>query len=146
MAVHAVYLNRSMPQAQIIPELTYPDVEAALEWLASAFGFSVRLRIGNHRAQLQLGTGAIIVKSGAAPDVTCPAHSIMVRVENVDEHYDRASTAGARTGGPPTTYPYGERQYTARDCAGYHWTFSQSVRDVDPSEWGGQMQSAQSAT
>jgi predicted enzyme related to lactoylglutathione lyase len=28
------------------------------------------------------------------------------------------------------------RQYTAEDFAGYEWTFSQSVADVDPEEWG----------
>jgi uncharacterized glyoxalase superfamily protein PhnB len=37
----------------------------------------------------------------------------------------------------PTTYPYGERQATVRDPAGHAWTLSQTVRDVDPVEWGG---------
>ena len=32
---------------------------------------------------------------------------------------------------------YGERQYVATDLAGHQWTFTQSVADVSPEEWGG---------
>ena len=131
--------NRSMPQAQIIPELAYPDVSAATEWLCKAFGFSVRLRIGNHRAQLQLDSGAVIVRAGAPPGDSCPAHSIMVRVESIDQHYATAVAAGAKASGPPTTHPYGERQYGAQDFAGHLWVFSESVQDVHPGEWGGEL-------
>ncbi|MEK6226648.1 MAG: hypothetical protein AABM40_10210 [Chloroflexota bacterium] len=38
---------------------------------------------------------------------------------------------------PPTDYPYGERRYSALDLAGHHWTFSQSIADVDPASRGG---------
>jgi len=37
----------------------------------------------------------------------------------------------------PADYPYGERQYTAEDLAGHVWTFSLSINDVAPEEWGG---------
>jgi uncharacterized glyoxalase superfamily protein PhnB len=134
-----MHSNRSMPPAQVIPELAYPDVGAAIEWLCGAFGFSVRLRIGDHRAQLVFGSGAVIVRSGAAAAEAAPSHSVMVRVENVDEHYARAVAAGAKTSGMPTTYPYGERQYAAQDPAGHWWVFSQSVEDVHPSQWGGEL-------
>ena len=63
----------------------------------------------------------------------------MVRVEDVDTHYERALQGGARVSGQPNTFPYGERQYTAQDLAGHYWTFSQSVADVDPADWGGQL-------
>jgi uncharacterized glyoxalase superfamily protein PhnB len=132
--------NRSMPQAQIIPELAYPDVAAAAEWLCKAFGFSVRLRIGNHRAQLGLGSGAMILRSGSPEPEVASSHSVMVRVENVDQHYANAISAGVRTSGAPTTYPYGERQYGAQDLAGHWWVFSESVADVDPHTWGGDLQ------
>ena len=131
--------NQSMPQAQIIPEIAYPDVSAATEWLCKAFGFSVRLRIGNHRAQLELGSGAVIVRAGTPASEACSAHSIMARVESVDEHYATAVAAGAKASGPPTTHPYGERQYGAQDLAGHWWVFSESVQDVHPSEWGGEL-------
>jgi uncharacterized glyoxalase superfamily protein PhnB len=52
---------------------------------------------------------------------------------------DRVRAAGARISSPPTTYPFGERQYSAQDPFGHRWTFSQSVADVDPREWGGSL-------
>jgi len=131
--------NRSMPEAQVIPELAYPDIGVAVEWLCKAFGFSVRLRIGDHRAQLEFGSGAIIVRSGAVAAETAGSHSVMVRVENVDAHYTKAVAAGAKASSGPTTYPYGERQYAAQDPSGHWWIFSQSVADVPPGEWGGEL-------
>ena len=37
----------------------------------------------------------------------------------------------------PTDFEYGERQYAVEDLAGHQWTFSQTLRDVAPEEWGG---------
>ena len=37
----------------------------------------------------------------------------------------------------PTDFEYGERQYQAEDPAGHRWTFSETLRDVAPEEWGG---------
>lgn len=61
----------------------------------------------------------------------------MVRVDDVQRHHDRAVQEGARILRPPADYPYGERQYTVLDPGGHVWTFSQSIADVDPVEWGG---------
>src|SRR5690349_10373518 len=131
--------NRSIPSATIIPELAYADVPAAAAWLCRAFGFTERLRIGDHRIQLQCGGGAVVVMdrsredSGAGP----AAHGILVRVENVDAHYARAVASGADVSSPPVTHSFGERQYGARDPGGHRWTFSETVDDVDPTSWGG---------
>jgi uncharacterized glyoxalase superfamily protein PhnB len=126
--------NRSMPASGVIPVLAYPDVRQAVEWLCAAFGFAERLRIGDHRSQLVFGDGAVVVAGGTAS----PA-SVMVRVEDAAAHHRRAAAAGARILAPPADYPYGERQYTAEDPAGHRWTFSQSVADVDPADWGGEL-------
>jgi uncharacterized glyoxalase superfamily protein PhnB len=48
-----------------------------------------------------------------------------------------ARESGARILHPPTDYPYGERQYTDEDVGGHRWSFSQSIADVAPEEWGG---------
>lgn len=133
--------NRSMPSAGVIPELAYPDVRAAAQWLCRWFGFQERLRIGEHRAQLVLGDGAVIVVGlPQAYDGQPPQsrHAVMVRVADVDAHYRRVEASGARTGGPPVDYPYGERQYSALDPGGHRWIFSESIADVDPGDWGGQ--------
>jgi uncharacterized glyoxalase superfamily protein PhnB len=47
-----VRYNRSVPPCPLIPVLRYPDPSIAAEWLGKAFGFSVRLRVGNHRIQM----------------------------------------------------------------------------------------------
>jgi uncharacterized glyoxalase superfamily protein PhnB len=127
--------NRSMPPGVFIPVLPYSDVAEAVKWLCEAFGFAERLRIGNHRAQL-IFNGASMVVTDAAQHVS-PGQSVMVRAENIDPHFERARQRGAKVILPPSDHPYGERQYTAEDFAGYRWTFSQSVADVDPKEWGG---------
>jgi len=132
--------NRSIPDASVIPVIAYPDVNQAAAWLCDAFGFSVRIRIGDHRVQLNVREGAVIVRE-LRPDET-NAHlgagwSVTIRVEDADRHCQRARDHGARITQEPCTYPYGERQYSAEDFAGYRWTFSQSVADVHPEEWGG---------
>ena len=125
-----------MPASTVIPVLAYPSVNEAVVWLSAAFGFTLRLGIGDHRAQLNAGDGAIVITGGAAGE-THGLDSIMVRVDDVRAHHDRAQAAGARILAVPTDFPYGERQYTAVDHAGHVWTFSESIADVDPRHWGG---------
>jgi len=130
--------NRSIPRCAVIPELAYPDVGEAVDWLCDAFGFTLRIRIGNHRAQLNVGDCAMVVTDrGNLESGGAVAHAVMVRVEDANRHYDRAKARGARILRPPADYPYGERQYTAQDPGGHHWTFTQSIADVDPRDWGG---------
>lgn len=133
--------NRSIPRCTVIPELAYPNVGEAMHWLCDAFGFTWRLRIGNHRIQLNVGDGAVVLTEQQIGEGSRSqgeaAHSVMVRVEDVDRHHERAKARGARILRPPTDYPYGERQYTVEDLGGHRWTFSQSIADVAPEEWGG---------
>jgi hypothetical protein len=53
--------NRSAPPASVTAVLTYADVREAVDWLTGVFGFAERVRIGDHRAQLSFGDGALIV-------------------------------------------------------------------------------------
>jgi uncharacterized glyoxalase superfamily protein PhnB len=129
-----VIANRSVPAASVIPELPYADVGDASDWLCGAFGFSERLRIGNHRAQLVYDGGALIVTERGEADGS--RSSVLVRVADADRHHEQAAAYGARILSPPTDYPYGERQYNAEDLGGHRWTFSQSIADVDPVSWG----------
>lgn len=124
--------NRSMPQATVIPQLGYPDVVAAAEWLERTFGFTVRLRIADHRIQMNVGDGAVVLTRSD----NAPKSSIMIRVPDADAHHAATLAAGV-SASAPQTLPYGERQYSATDCNGHLWTFSQSVADVAPEDWGG---------
>jgi uncharacterized glyoxalase superfamily protein PhnB len=131
----AVVNNRSIPSSTVIPVLAYADVRAAVDWLCRSFGFVERLRIADHRAQLTFGSGAIVASAGSTASPS--GHSLLVRVDDVDGHCERAKLAGARIIAPPVDQPYGERQYTAEDIGGHRWTFSQSIADADPKDWGG---------
>jgi uncharacterized glyoxalase superfamily protein PhnB len=125
--------NRSMPMSPVIPVLADEDVEEAVEWLCKIFGFTERWRAGSHRAQLAIGDAAVAVTDGGFGS---GGGNVMVRVEDVDAHYAHASAQGARFSEPPVDHPYGERQYTAVDLGGHTWTFSQSIADVAPEDWG----------
>ncbi|MGF7237161.1 MAG: VOC family protein [Frankia sp.] len=139
--------NRSIPAATVIPVLIYPDVREAVAWLGAAFGFVERVRIGeSHRSQLRYGDGAVIVgdvRGDRRPprqgEVT---HSVMVRVEDARAHCARARANGARILMEPTDFEYGERQYSAEDPVGHQWTFSETLADVAPEQWGGESASS----
>jgi uncharacterized glyoxalase superfamily protein PhnB len=138
-----VLTNRSAPPVTVTPVLVYPDVRAAVAWLGSAFGFEERVRVGDtHRAQLRVGTdGAVIVadvgNDRIAPTAGGATHLIKVRVPDVDAGFVRARDAGARVIEEPTTFEYGERSCMLEDLAGHRWELTQTVRDVEPEEWGG---------
>ena len=134
--------NRSIPSVTVIPVLSYPDVRRAVEWLSASFGFVERVRIGEgHRAQMAVGDGAVIVADteggrGAA-DPAVRSCSVTVRVADVKVQRDRAAQHGGIIVMEPTDFPFGERQCTVLDPWGHHWTFSQTIVDVAPEEWGG---------
>jgi uncharacterized glyoxalase superfamily protein PhnB len=126
----------------VTPVLSYPDVDTAVRWLTRTFGFVEHVRIGDHRAQLGFGDGAVIVADadhgrGSPSPTDGVTHSVMVRATDVDAHYEAVQKAGAEIATLPQTQPFGERQYAVVDPAGHHWTFTQSVADLAPEEWGG---------
>lgn len=135
-------LNRSIPSSTVVPVLIYPDVREAVSWLSAAFGFTERVQIGeSHRSQLAVGDGAVIVgdvrHDRVPPRPGEATHGVMVRVGDADAHCARARAHGARILMEPQDFEYGERQYQAEDFAGHQWTFSQTLADVAPEEWGG---------
>ena len=136
-------MNRSIPAATVVPVLIYPDVRGAVAWLTDAFGFAERVRIGeNHRAQMQVGESGAVIAADVRHDRRPPrageeTHSVLVRVEHVDDHCARARAHGARILMEPTDFEYGERQYKAEDPAGHRWTFSETLEDAAPETWGG---------
>jgi uncharacterized glyoxalase superfamily protein PhnB len=138
-----VLTNRSAPPATVTPVLIYPDVRAAVAWLESAFGFQERVRIGDaHRAQLRVGSDGAVVVADVRADQRAPSdgvvtHLVKVRVADVDAAFARARDFGARVLQEPSTYEYGERSCVLEDLAGHRWELTQTVRDVEPEEWGG---------
>jgi uncharacterized glyoxalase superfamily protein PhnB len=128
--------NRSVPPCTVIPVLYYPDPGVAADWLCKAFGFTIRLRIGNHRIQMKAGDGCFVVAEGTMP--ADKAHLTLVRVDDARGHCKHAETAGAKITTAPVDQMYGECQYNCEDFAGHRWGFTQSIADVDPRDWGGE--------
>ena len=112
------------------PRPLLPRPGAAAEWLQKAFGFTVRLRIANHRIQMRAGQGCITVREGnIVPNRSC---IVQVRIDDALGHCERARHAGAKILTEPVDHNYGERQYNAEDFYGHRWDFTETLHDVDP--------------
>lgn len=147
--------NRSAAPGPVVPVLVYAHVAKAIDWLSTTFGFVERFRYGPEDnpsgAQLAVGAGSVFLtgpRIGQSPKWSDSAsfrsprpnevtHALCVPVEDVDGLYQRVKLSGARTFSAPETHAFGERQFTVEDLDGHRWTFTQSVADVPPEEWGG---------
>jgi uncharacterized glyoxalase superfamily protein PhnB len=137
--------NRSVPADVILPHVTYENVAEALDWLTNAFGFVEHYRYGEpgrvDGAQMHLGD-AWIMLTRARPGRVSPAQaghytqSLTIFVDDVDAHYEKAKSAGAKIVEDLNETFYGERQYGVEDLEGHPWLFSRHARDVSPEEWG----------
>ena len=134
--------NRSIPEATVIPVRSYPDLDAAVAWMRDALGCRERLRIPGHRVQLTVGNGAVVAVAwdpATAPSAGRPPATLMLRVSDADATYALALQLGATGVAEPTDFPYGERQAVLRDPFGHSWTLTQTIADVDPASWGGEL-------
>jgi uncharacterized glyoxalase superfamily protein PhnB len=138
--------NRSVPTDSMLSHIVYQNVAGAIAWLTATFGFTEHYRYGEpggsiSGAQMRLGGACIMLRSARA-DSASPAQigkwtqSLTVFVDDVDAHFSRAKSAGAKVFEDLQETMYGERQYGAEDLEGHRWLFSQHVRDVSPAEWG----------
>jgi uncharacterized glyoxalase superfamily protein PhnB len=127
--------NRSMPASGLIPVIAYPDVDAATDWLCAAFGFAVRLKIGDHRVQLEREGAWMVVRKAETASDGASRCSLMLRVENVDQATAMGAALGGRIAEAAATRVYGERQSSLVDPWGMAWTLSQTVADVAPEDW-----------
>jgi uncharacterized glyoxalase superfamily protein PhnB len=138
-----------MPHPAIVPALFYKDARAALEFLQKAFGFELSLLIeddqGNlQHSQLAFGDAIIMVGTEWSEKHQSPASlngrntqttHVYLRNQSVDEHCRIARAAGADIYMEPADQFYGDRTYQARDPEGHMWSFSETVRHVEPVDW-----------
>ena len=138
-------VNRSAPASTVVPVLVYEDVSEAIEWLHEAFGFRERLRAAGPggrvmHAQLSVGDGDVMIGASGGgfrpPRLNEVNQYVIVRLEDVDLHFEQAKRFGVRIVEPPANMPFGERVYTVEDLAGHRWTFSQSIADLPLEQWG----------
>jgi predicted enzyme related to lactoylglutathione lyase/uncharacterized glyoxalase superfamily protein PhnB len=137
--------NRSVPTNTVLPHIVYQKLAEAIPWLIKTFGFAEHYRYGDPAdpsgAQLHLGDAWIMVRSTRPgtqepAQLGCGTQSLTVFVEEIEEHFRHAKSAGAKIVEDLHEVMYGELQYAAEDLDGHHWLFSKHVRDVSPEEWG----------
>lgn len=137
-----VTANRSVPTNTVLPHIAYQDVAAAIAWLARVFGFTEHYRYGEpvSGAQMYAAKACIMIESTrgrATPaQLGYGTQSLTIFIDDVDAHFSRAKSAGAKIVEDLHETEYGERQYGVEDLDGHHWLFSQHARDLSPDEWG----------
>ena len=129
----------------VIPMIAYEDGPKAMDWLSSAFGFTERTRmLGDDgrlsHGEMQAGDGVIMLAT-PTPDYQGPRHhrgecepaqkwsrvsyivdGVLVYVQDVNAHYQRAKQRGATILSEPESDDYG-RRYRAEDIEGHRWMF-----------------------
>lgn len=136
---------------RISPGVYYRDAGRMIDWLCTAFGFEVQLKVEGEagrieHSELVYGDGLIMVGeelAGASRrfetdrrsplNAGCNTQNLMVYVDDVDAHCARARAAGARIVAEPELQDYGDaywadRGYGAVDPEGHLWWFVQRVR------------------
>lgn len=129
----------------------YRDAAAMIDWLCSAFGFELRLKVDGDggrivHSELTLADGLIMVGEELGGEARrfetdqlsprnagCNTQNLMVYIDDVDAHCERARAAGAQIVAEPELHDYGaeywaDRSYGAIDPEGHLWWFTQRVR------------------
>ena len=133
----------------VVPMLAYADGPAAMTWLSSAFGFEERERWLDDSGVLthgEMATGAgLIMLATPTPDYEGPrfhrSHcdaaaawaaapwvidGVLVYVDDVAAHFERAKDAGASLLSGIESGPEGSRLYRVEDLEGHRWMFMQA--------------------
>src|SRR2546421_8220467 len=116
----------------ITPYLYYQDVAGALAFLSKAFGFrrfGVKVTAPDGsitQAAMKLGEDVVMMGDPGSTyrnpkRLGQTTSSLLVTVDNVDRHFERAKKSGAVILEEPTDTPFGQRRYAATDPEGHEW-------------------------
>jgi uncharacterized glyoxalase superfamily protein PhnB len=121
---------------RVTPVLVYADIAAAHDFLVGAFGFAAggvdrdaegRAVHGAVRAGgVEIWLHRVVDDLGlASPGALSQASAgMVVQVDDIDAHCERARARGAVIESEPRDMPYGQREYAARDPEGHRWWFA----------------------
>ena len=136
----------------VVPMLAYADGSAAMDWLSDAFGFEERERwIDDHGAlshgEMATDHGLIMLATptpayegprlhrshcdaaAAWDDVPWLTGGVLVYVDDIASHFERAGAAGAGLLSEVEPGPGGSLLYRAEDIEGHRWMFMQRGGD-----------------
>ena len=129
-------------EQRVTPYLLYEDGTAAIEFLTKAFGFREEMRTtgsaGGMHAELEVAPDGGWIYLGqpldgfSNPSVVGKTTLMYVVVEDVDSHYLRAKSAGARIIEEPSDQDNGHRRYGCTDPQGHEWYFAQPLAETGP--------------
>jgi uncharacterized glyoxalase superfamily protein PhnB len=136
--------NPPSDMPRITPHLFYDDVAGAIDWLVKAFGFEVKLRMTDKNGGVvhgELEVADSLIMLGLTTEVDAwesprtldgrVSQRLYIFVDNIDEHYQRAVSAGARILQEPADQFWGDRVYQCVDPEGHRWKFAEHLWDVD---------------
>lgn len=130
----------------VVPMIAYRDGPAAMDWLAAAFDFREETRWVDDdgvlaHGEMVAGRGRIMV-STPTPDYEGPIQhrshcdqaaawsrapwvidGVLVYVDDISSHYDRAKRSGATLLSAVEDGPEGSRLYRVEDLEGHRWMF-----------------------
>ncbi len=138
------------PAQRVFPMLSYEDVGRAADWIVEAFGFEELERYADDDGTVSHVTltldGATVFLGYPSPDYRGPKRhaeqceaarrwrktpyvvdGVMVYVDDVDAHFQRARGVGATILSELEDDPFGERRYRAEDVEGHRWMFAQAT-------------------
>jgi uncharacterized glyoxalase superfamily protein PhnB len=129
----------------VIPMIAYENGPAAMDWLSRAFGFREKARMTApdgrlSHGEMEAGDGLIMLAT-PSPHYRGPKHhreecesarrwsevpyivdGVLVYVDDVTAHFERAKEAGAAILSPPEDATEGKR-YRVEDLEGHRWMF-----------------------
>jgi uncharacterized glyoxalase superfamily protein PhnB len=129
-------------EQRVTPYLLYEDGASAIEFLTTAFGFREEMRTtgsaGGMHAELEIAPAGGWIYLGQPldgfrnPSVVGKTTLMYVVVDDVDSHYTRAKSAGARIIEEPSDQDNGHRRYGCTDPQGHEWYFAQPLAEAGP--------------
>ena len=113
-------------KAEIYPTLSVPNVEEACQWYVDHLGFSLRFFWGDppHHGAILLGQACVHFWEAPAQ---LNDNWLYFDVNDLDTMYQRACANGVEITKHPEDYPWGMREFNARDLNGYNLRFGQHI-------------------
>jgi PhnB protein len=130
----------------VTPYLTVRNAAQAIDFYKKAFGAEQTVRMDSPdgkvmHAEIRIGDSVIMLGdenpqmgSNSPQTLGGTTAGLMLYSENVDQAFDRAVKAGAKSLSPPADMFWGDRYGQLVDPFGHKWSIGQHIRDVSPEE------------
>ena len=143
--------------SSVTPYLIVSGAARAIDYYKMAFGATELMRFGGPdgkiaHAELQIGDSRIML-ADESPEMGHKSPStlggtpagLMLYVDDVDDTFTRAVTAGGSSVKAVANQFYGDRSGMLTDPFGHQWTIATHVEDVEPDEMQRRMEAAAKA-